>query len=627
LDGLGERGDLVVVALPGVQRFITEARSTSDVSAASEIYSALAARVVAVLRDQADGELILPALDGEGSAGASQPGEDGMPNRVVALLPANTGAHVAEQASAAVREAWRDWVRQVIDRAGEHLPETPDFPRIQWVCVPAELGGYEAKWLQAQRLLAGRRRVRDFPATPDEEWRRRVLCSLAPRWPAERKAPPRIPAHEQGTPLSAVGWVKRRWRHINETSGFPSTASIASAPYRLAVLRRLGDQDVVEAVRALDEARRAVEDVLGGGGRETPVKGLALSEPGRGSSAWFARSGGPWVYPEQWRPETLVREAGLDRSDDGSAKKTQIQAAVGDGLHAARRLRDLMRKGQPLAELASYLAVVVQDLDSMGLFLSGTARDAAGRKIKVEPNEHQRVSSELLRVAVAQREALETAELLGVPVYAGGDDLLFFCPAATALDAAEECHQAIGSALPTASTAVLFFHHHASIQRAMSQARELLEQAKKVSGKHGLAVGYLRRSGVAAASIQPWAAQDGESSAGRFGLFAREHEPRLSPQLVADLERDAGELGQLAQASQEMPGQKARLYQAELARLVRRHVGTGNGGGERDAVARIAEALDWLGKHEHAPSPADPDRRGGPETAARVGVFLRQEAR
>jgi hypothetical protein len=46
LDNRGVAGDLVVVALPGVQRFLEEARSTPDVSAASGIYSALASHVV-----------------------------------------------------------------------------------------------------------------------------------------------------------------------------------------------------------------------------------------------------------------------------------------------------------------------------------------------------------------------------------------------------------------------------------------------------------------------------------------------------------------------------------------------------------------------------------------------------
>lgn len=619
MDGLAEGRDLVVVALPGVQRFITEARSTADVSAASEIYAALAARIVAVLGDRAGGELILPSRQRQ-EAGS---GDDGIPNRVVALLPENSGVAAAEQATKAVHDAWKEWVRQVMNPGGKDAPETPGFPRVQWVCVPAGQNDYEAQWIEAQRLLAGRRLVRDFGAVPDEEWKRRKLCTLTPRWPAEPTAPPRTPRHEQKTPLSVAGWVKHHWRRLADTAGatgFPSTASIASAPYRLAVLQRLDDQDVAAAVRDLDEARSGVQEILERQDQETPVKGLMPAAPEHGPGSRLARSGGPWVYPEQWRAETLAREAGLDPSGDGQEQVIRIRDAVSAGQKAARRLQELMTD----ARLAAYLAVVVQDLDSMGLFLSGQAGDAAGRKIKVGPNEHERVSRELLRVAVAQRAALETPALLSVPVYAGGDDLLFFSPAVTALDAAERCHREIPPELPTASTAVLFFHSHSGIQRAMSEAHDLLEQAKKVPGKHGLAVGYLRRSGAAAVSVQPWAGEDGSSSASRFELFARDHEPRLSPGLVADLMRDEGELFALARESRQLSGAKAGLYRAELARLIRRHADAGGG---REAVTRIAAALDWLGRHEHADSPADPGRPGGPELAAQVGVFLRQEAR
>jgi CRISPR-associated protein len=524
LDGLGEGGDLVVVALPGVQRFIAEARSTADVSAASEIYSALAEQVVNVLRSETGAHLVLPA-DND-SSGVSPSGQGGMPNRVVALLPAGTGAPAARRASEAVHEAWQRWVRRALEPArGEPLPATPGFPCVQWVCVPADPAGYREQWLQAQRLLAARRRTRDFPAVPEEEWRQRALCSLAPRWPAERNAPPKAPRHEQRTPLSAVGWVKRRWRYTNGASGFPSTASIASAPYRRAVLQRLADPEIADAVTALDNARRVIERVLGPAGTETPVPGLAALIPDGGPGAWLARSGGAWVYPEQWRADTLVRQAGMDPARDGATAKTQIQDAVSDGLAAATRLRHLIEN--PAVRLANYLAVVVQDLDSMGLFLSGQAGDAADRKIEVLPNEHRRVSQELLRVAEAQRELLEAGPLLGVPVYAGGDDLLAFCPASTAIDAAATCQDKIPPSLPHASTAVLFFHYHASIQQAMSQARSLLDQAKEMHGKHGLAVGYLRRSGVSAVSIQPWADDEGNSSAHLFGLFAREREPRV----------------------------------------------------------------------------------------------------
>ncbi|MGH3193276.1 MAG: Cas10/Cmr2 second palm domain-containing protein, partial [Streptosporangiaceae bacterium] len=50
------------------------------------------------------------------------------------------------------------------------------------------------------------------------------------------------------------------------------------------------------------------------------------------------------------------------------------------------------------------------------------------------PNEHGRVSRDLLLVSGRQTEALSTGDSLAMPVYAGGDDLLAFCPASTAID-------------------------------------------------------------------------------------------------------------------------------------------------------------------------------------------------
>jgi CRISPR-associated protein Cmr2 len=263
--------------------------------------------------------------------------------------------------------------------------------------------------------------------------------------------------------------------------------------------------------------------------------------------------------------------------------------------------------------LPGYLAVVVQDIDSMGRFLSSDAPDAGGGKIMVSPGEHRRLSTALLSVATAQWEALRSSELLGVPVYAGGDDLLTFVPAASALAAAQECQRALPLSLPRASTAVVYFHYYGSIQAAITEAQRLLKAAKgEVPGKHGLAVGYVRRSGASAVSVQPWAGPDGGSSAGLFGLFARERAGQLSPRLVADLRRDAGELAALAEVSE-------RLYRAELARLVRRHSEDSD---DRTVAAQVAGALEWLGSHEHAPGEVP-----GPHAAAQVGVFLRQEAR
>jgi CRISPR-associated protein Cmr2 len=210
-------------------------------------------------------------------------------------------------------------------------------------------------------------------------------------------------------------------------------------------------------------------------------------------------------------------------------------------------------------------------------------------------------------------------------VYAGGDDLLAFVPARTALPAAQECHAVISSPeLPTASTAVLFFHYHEGLQGVLSRARLLLHEAKeRVDGKHALAVGYLRRSGISQVSIQKWAVRGHQDTADLFGVFASDVKHRLSPGLLADLDRDKKELAALSEADPE-------IYRAELIRLVRRHTANANNGegtgAVADAAVRAADALAWLGRWEKA-GPLDSGERSRPEYAARVGVFLRQEAR
>jgi hypothetical protein len=163
---------------------------------------------------------------------------------------------------------------------------------LQRACVPASVGGYHEQWRQAQRLLAARRRIWDFTGIPDDGWRQHALCSLAPRWPAEDSAPPGVPPHDEDTALSLVGWMKRRWAYLNDEDGFPSTASIASAPYRGAVLEHLADEDVRAALADFARAARAVETAP-----EAPVPGLAAITPDSGPGTLAGASRRPVGLP------------------------------------------------------------------------------------------------------------------------------------------------------------------------------------------------------------------------------------------------------------------------------------------------------------------------------------------
>lgn len=607
----GESRDLIMVSLPGVQQFIAESRSTSDVCSASQIVATLA--VVAAQRCRELGaELIFP--DGQPDHGG-QITDDGMPNRVVALVPA--GAATAAEAAAAVDRVWRQWVRQALAGDDQPVPATPGFPASIWVCAPAGPDGYAGQWHRAQRLLAARRQVRDFPRVEEV---RRELCLLSPRWPAE-PTPAGLRPHERDT-LSAASWVKRRWRVIRSpedspltSSGFPSTLSIASATFRAEVLARLGDDAVAGAVADL---RHATEQITYR--REWAVPGLG--GPETSLAEWLRRAGGPAVHLGWWQAQRLAKDF-----DKAPGDLTELAER---GRWAAKALITLM-KNREVSPPTSYLAVLVQDLDGMGRYLAGDAPDAAGRRLSgLTPGAHREVSGRLGEVAKRQRAALETAELRGIPVYLGGDDLLAFTPAATALAAARRCYEAIGDDLPKASTAVLYFHHLSGLQDALTRVRHLLERAKKAPGKNRLAVGFRRRSGTAVASVQPWCRDGGELATEAFALFARDREYDLSPGLVVDLERDRAELATLQHTYPEK-------WRAELTRLVTRHL-RGPGGGVRAAGERVAQALEWLGRNEDADPPAPsprhatgrPGRNGTgahPESAARVAVFLRQEVR
>jgi CRISPR-associated protein Cmr2 len=624
----GDLSDLLIIAIPGVQRFITESRTTSDLASASEIVAELAR--VAAQTCAGAARVVLPAsaatLDTEETGEAGKSGEragaragayegdavSAVPNRVVVQAPAGTGEVVARAAADAVRAKWQSMLRVVYPR---ETPSTPGVPEVNWVCVPATCGDYALQWDRAQRALVARRRVRDFTPVLDADGRQ--LCSLSPRWPAQQ--PPRdARTHHREERLAAANWVKRQWRYGGDahSPGFPSTYSIASGPFRRAVLDRIdaGDAMVIDAVEALWAVVRRLPK-----SRETPVPGLNGHRTEAGP--WLAASGGPWVYASRWNALTLQREY---RQSETEARRLAEQGSAAVGA--------LVKAMEGCAHLALYLAVIVQDLDSMGAFLGGDRANGRRHVIDVAPDAHADVARNLAGVARRQIEALRGE--MSVPVYAGGDDLLAFAPASRALAAAQAVHGHVPEDLPTASTAVVFFHPYTSLRQAVGTAQELLEEAKsRVPGKHGLAVGYLRRSGTREESIQPWRPDSGKPTASDlFASLDGDHTFRLSPRLVSDLERDTAELADLYDADPE-------IYRKEIRRLVDRHLG-GPGGDERtDQVNAVSTALIELGVRERSQESAWERSASAPITAsatisaairpvpvARVAVFLRQAA-
>jgi CRISPR-associated protein Cmr2 len=646
--------DLVLLSLPGVQVFISESRTTSDLVSSSRLMSGLADCAVAALRT-GDVDIVMPAaaaaaesesasVDQSDRPAHGEGGGAGTPNRIVVLAPAGSGAVAAARAAEAVREQWQSWLSAVYptdSTSTRQMSATPGFPDVQWVCVGPEVGGYAQQFATAQVALAARRRIRTF--TPVLEERQR-LCSVSARWVA---APPPTAGrrasrrHERDEVLSAVNWVKRVAPHLPERPKVPSTISIATAPYR-AVVAEKARADV--AVRAALLALHAVGQPVAR--PETPIVGLPLPEGHADldrAIAWLSTAGGPWVHADHWSAAT-VEAALVEIADDPatSGAKTTAAATPATDLKPGTRAAIGREAAKALAkelkcEPGKHFAVIVQDLDDMGRYLSGAFGTAP---TEVTASWHQQVSAQLAAIAEGQQEVLTAGDspLYAVPVYAGGDDLLLLAPAATALRLANQVRGTIPDDLRPASTAVYYAHHRSGLQAAVRAAGELLHEAKSARGKNALGIGFERRSGGRYDVVTPWrsvagglaateliealggtAEGDSGTAEGDSGAAPTSAGHGVSPRLVTDLERDREELGSLL-APQEP--YRATLT-AELARLVARHCGRTNPVG---ADRRLAAVLVTAGQ-EQARRPGAEVSGFDPVPAARVAVFLRQEAR
>lgn len=529
-------GDLVVVTIPGVQQFIGEARTTADLYAASRIMSLLTARMAAVAAEL--GTLVLPAIpplsvpDELGQAGMTEQSAAGLPNRAVAFTEAGGGGRLARAMSAAVVDTWAELVAAG-SGDGATIAPTPGFPVPQWAVAPgARWATYQEDLGRAMRALANRKKTRDFPGY---RVRTPAVCGLSGRWAATGRDP------RTGEELSAAARAKRSFR--DTLGGFPSTPSVASAVYRARIVELLPSTPELRV--AVAKLRDAVEALLredaghgdAGRARNHLVRGNSdlpgLRELGkRAGERWLAQAEGAWVYPDTWDEQSLRRDFRLDYVPD----KDLCDA----GRLAAQTLsRRAVEAG--VDPLTPYLALVVQDADRMGAALSEpppTVEDVAGW--------HGSVSRTLVDIGGRQSVQVARRDLLGRAVYAGGDDLMCFVPAATAITAALRMNAefvdsaareiAHGVSL-TASTAVVYFHASAALQGVVQTANDLLKAAK-TRDRPGLGVAVLRRGGERARVVVPWHAPGGRTSLGAIAHLVAAYGEGLSPRLASRLETD-----------------------------------------------------------------------------------------
>jgi hypothetical protein len=557
--------ELVVVAISGVQRFISESRSTADLFAGSALISELAGAMLEAVPDP--DMLVLPATKPDNAAG--------MPNRVIVLAGAGTGAGLAAAMADRVRIVWRERVKEALSSVGIEPPETPGFPAVQWLVAPLGADGYQDGWVRAQAALRARKRIRDFPGYHIPQ---ASICSLTGRWPSVPARASHSPAaFRRGEALSVVGEVKR-WYGRRHGGRFQSTWSIATAPYRDAIVRRGEDNaelweaavDLNSAVDALhSDADPALRAALRRGTGALP--GIMTSDDE--TLSWLGQVEGSWCQPLSWDPAQLRRDHDLTADPDPAL------CAAG-GAAAAALERAARKAGVP--PLSPYLAVLAQDADRLGEQLgtfSGAVGDPAGWQ--------RRVSDALAGIAGRQVAEIESSHL-GRVVYAGGDDLLALVPAASALAAAGAANAlfADDAALdqvmerPSASTAIVFFHAAWPLQSAIASALDLLKEAKG-RDRPGLGLATLNRGGERARVVLPWhdrRAVPAIPMLGRLQELVAAVAGPLSGRLAGSLERDRDELAGLSRD----------WLERELARRALRHGIAAESG---QAVGRLLASL------------------------------------
>jgi len=435
---------LLTLSIGPVQDFIAAARRTADLQAGSQLLQQLAMHLAQHIQGKG-GTLIFPAS-------AEQPG----PNKVVATIETDDPAAFAQQ----LREVAVQWLWQQWQSARERMPNVPldehlaeeqikQFLEFYAAWVPLN-GDYAQARHQAERLLAGRKALRDFRQVPCRPGRPKSPLDPSRDTVLKLDAGLRIPEQAQQEPLflkrteylDAVSMLKR----LKGEKGVPSTSYMAAQ----AILPIADQQAVTELERIADNAPGAVDI-------------------------------GDLMFPTRVQEEVEEGEPRLSRYlKDRLTEIDQLRRRILDSLSPR------------LSECPSYYAILAADGDRMGQCISAQ-RDM---------DSHRRLSAALAEVAEEMKKVVNQHH--GYTVYAGGDDLLAFLPVNQILSCACELAAAFRKAMEpfrggsseagTLSIGVAIVHRMEMLQQSLEWAREAEREAKR--WRNAIAIALHTRGGV-----------------------------------------------------------------------------------------------------------------------------------
>lgn len=455
---------LLTIALGPVQEFIAAARRTADLSAGSDLLVQIANHVVDFLEQQHNAEMIFPAS-----------GQRAAPNKLLCIVqgePHKIAHEAKEKALGYLRQVWEETHKEISSEVRNLIDEEivawqlKNFLEFYAAWVPLEEEDYSSARARLERILAGRKALRDF-----KQPYKRVRHPKSPLDPAMDSAF-RTEAHGDGfsapsaaqrdptlrlkprETLDAISLIKR----VKGERGVPSTREIA-----LRAFEDILPQDALDAYRALQhwQEQLGIDDFSG------------------------------LFYQENWR-RLLKERARESQWNLSEADQAEIEQAASK-LHGALRAKKIPY------ECLSYYAVLVADGDRMGETLNRMT----------SPKQHQEFSRRVAEFADEARRIVEKHR--GHLVYCGGDDVLALLPTDRALACAHALRHSFESTLKpvmpngkkaTLSAGIAIVHSMENLQVALEWAREAERLAKRT--RNALAVARYPRSGGANCYSAPW---------------------------------------------------------------------------------------------------------------------------
>ena len=424
-------------------------------------------------------------------------------------------------------------------------------------------------------MLASRKSLRDFVQV-EEPGRKCSLCG-------ERQALPerfsREPAKQkQYEYLCATCAVKRfdadAWKVEKR---FPSTSSVATAPFVLALLNKWATPEVTQTLIGFQNTLYDLEQlhhlypgqrVLTNSAHPRAIPMLAAEEE-KAIHHWD----GDLYFPETFEPDGRLKN---DYEFDEKNVEIREKAAVAEKKLRVLREAVLKATGQ---HPTPYYAVLLMDGDRMGKRLSGVQSE----------EEHKSISRALFHFAREGVPDIVERQHPGRLVYAGGDDVLALLPVAHVLAAAQKLQEAFGKTLAggTMSAGIAIAHHLSPLQIALNEARHAEGVAKDVYDRNALCVTLLRRSGEAVQVGAQWSFGCGQET---VNVLERVRKAMTEEHLSGRLAYNVAQVAPVLGADDFPRDAKA----AEVRRLLRRQCKENLPDDEKKVIKGLAEPLVTL---------------------------------